>query len=376
MKILVLKETNKSEKRIAITPDLIAKYKGLDPDLRIYVESTIGQNLKISDDKYHKNGAEIIIDINKILPEIDIIISLQRIDLDFSKVKKQCLFISALNPHLNMEKIAVLAQNNISGLFLELLPRITRSQSMDILSSQNNLAGYRAVINGFYELQKIIPMMITAAGTIAPAKVMIIGAGIAGLQAIATAKRMGAIVFAFDVRTSAKEQVESLGAKFVEVTDTKNDGETKSGYAKEMNEEYKKQQEKVIFEQITNVDLVISTALIPGKKAPILITKNMVDNMKPGSVIIDLAAANGGNCALSQKGEITEVNDVRIIAYDNILNFSALDASKLLAKNIFNFSQLIVTGKNKELGQIISLDLEDEIIKSTLACHNQKILLN
>jgi NAD(P) transhydrogenase subunit alpha len=380
MKILVLKETDKLEKRIALTPDLITKYKKLNPDLRIYIESGIGQNIKISDSDYHKNGAEIVADINQILPEIDIIISLKRTDLDFSKIKKQCLLISALNPYLNLEKIESLAKSNISGLFLELLPRITRSQSMDILSSQNNLAGYRAVINGFYELQKIIPMMITAAGTVAPAKVMILGAGVAGLQAIATAKRMGAIVFAFDVRSSAKEQVESLGAKFIEVVASKSatnsDGETKSGYAKEMDEEYKKQQEKAIYEQIINADLVISTALIPGKKAPILITKDMVDNMKPGSIIIDLAASNGGNCALSKKGGIIEFNNVRIIAYDNILNFCAFDASKLIAKNIFNFVELLASKESKDLHQVIYLDLEDEIIKSTLACNDGKVLLN
>ncbi len=377
MKILVLKETDKLEKRIALTPDLIAKYKKLNPNLRIYIESGIGQNIKISDSDYHKNGAEIATDIDKILPEIDIIISLKRIDLDFSKIKKQCILISALNPYLNLEKIAVLAQNNISGLFLELLPRITRAQSMDILSSQNNLAGYRAVINGFYELQKIIPMMITAAGTIAPAKVMILGAGVAGLQAIATAKRMGAIVFAFDVRSNVKEQVESLGAKFIEVATTKNtDAEAKSGYAKEMDMEYKKQQEKAIFDQIINADLVISTALIPGKKAPILITKDMVDNMKSGSVIIDLAAPNGGNCALSKKGGIIEFNNVRIIAYDNILNFSAFDASKLIARNIFNFVELLASKESKDLHQVVYLDLEDEIIKSTLACNGGEVLLN
>jgi NAD(P) transhydrogenase subunit alpha len=374
MKILVLKETDKLEKRIALTPDLIAKYKKLNPDLRIYIESGIGQNVKISDGDYHKNGAEIATDIDKILPEIDIIISLQRLNLDFSKIKKSCILISASNPYLNLEKIAVLAKNNISGLFLELLPRITRAQSMDILSSQNNLAGYRAVINGFYELQKIVPMMITAAGTIAPAKVMILGAGVAGLQAIATAKRMGAMVFAFDVRNSAKEQVESLGGKFIEVV-AKDDGEAKSGYAKEMDAEYKKQQEKTIFDQIINADLVISTALIPGKKAPVLITKDMVDNMKSGSVIIDLAASNGGNCALSKKGGIIEFNNVRIIAYDNILNFSALDASRLIAKNIFNFVELLASKEGKDLHQIICLDLEDEIINSTLVCNNGEILL-
>jgi NAD(P) transhydrogenase subunit alpha len=377
MKILVLKETDKLEKRIALTPDLIAKYKKLDPNLRIYIESGIGQNVKISDSDYHKNGAEIATDIDQILPEIDIIISLKRIDLDFSRIKKQCILISALNPYLNLEKIAILAKSNISGLFLELLPRITRAQSMDILSSQNNLAGYRAVINGFYELQKIIPMMITAAGTIAPAKVMILGAGVAGLQAIATAKRMGAIVCAFDVRSNAKEQVESLGAKFIEVTTNKDtDGEAKSGYAKEMDAEYKKQQEKAIFDQIINADLVISTALIPGKKAPILITKDMVDNMKSGSVIIDLAAANGGNCALSKKGGIIEFNNVRIIAYDNILNFSAFDASKLIARNIFNFVELLASKESKDLHQVVYLDLEDEIIKSTLACNGGEVLLN
>lgn len=378
MKILFLKETDKSEKRISVTPELITKYKKLNPELRAYVESGIGQNIKISDNDYHKNGADIITDINQILPDVDAIISLKRADLDFTKTKKQSLFISALNPYFHQDKVAILTQNKISGLFLELLPRITRAQTMDILSSQNNIAGYRAVVNGFYELQKIVPMMITAAGTIAPAKVLILGAGVAGLQAIATAKRMGAVVSAFDVRKQVKEQVESLGAKFVDITGNKDDGEdkTKKGYAKEMGDEYKKQQETAIFEQIINADLVISTALIPGKKAPILITKEMIDNMKSGSIIIDLAAANGGNCVLSQKGKIIEFNNVRIIAYDDIVNFSPLDASKLIAKNIFNFAELILSKESQELHQIITLDLEDEIIKSTLVCHDGKTLLN
>ena len=287
-------------------------------------------------------------------------ISVQRIDgVDFSKTKAGLVFVSILNSAFRKEEVEILSQNNLSAFALEMVPRITRAQSMDVLSSQSNLAGYRAVIDASYELTKIMPMMMTAAGTITAAKFMILGAGVAGLQAIATAKRLGAVVCAFDVRAAAKEQVESLGGKFIEVkSDEKNDGV----YAKEMSTEYKKLQEQLLKDTIKNQDVVISTALIPGKKAPILISNEMVKSMKPGSIIVDLAAVNGGNCEGTKVGKVAKVSGVKIIGYENFPSRVATDASKVFAKNIFNFVDLLVDKEKK----IISIDQEDEIIKATL----------
>lgn len=364
MKLLVLKETNSNENRVALTPDLVSKYQKLG--LEIFIESKAGEKSAISDSDFEKSGAKIIADISQILPEADIIISVQRTDFDFSKTKSGVAFIALLNPFFQKEKIAELAQKNISAFALELLPRITRAQTMDTLSSQSNLAGYRAVIDAVYEMQKAVPMMMTAAGTISAAKFMILGAGVAGLQAIATAKRLGAIVCAFDVRTSAKEQVQSLGAKFIEV---KSEEKTDGVYAKEMSDEYKKLQQELLATTIKNQDVVISTALIPGRKAPILITKEMVSSMKPGSIIIDLAAVNGGNCELTQSGKIIEVGGVKIIGHENFPSRVASDASKLFAKNIFNFLELLIDKEKK----LISINLEDEIIKATLVAHQNKI---
>lgn len=349
MKLLVLKENHSAENRVALTPDLVSKYQKLG--FEVFVESKAGEKSAINDADFSKAGAQIIADISMILADIDVIISIQRTDLDFSKTKPGAVFITK-------EKFS---HQNISSFALDLIPRITRAQAMDVLSSQSNLAGYRAVIDAAYEMPKILPMMMTAAGTISAAKFMIIGAGVAGLQAIATAKRLGAVVCAFDVRAAAKEQVQSLGAKFIEVKSAeKNDGV----YAKEASEEYKKLQQQLLKETIKNQDVVITTALIPGKKAPILITKEMVELMKPGSIIVDLAAVNGGNCELTQAGKIIEENGVKIIGHENFPSRVAADASKVFAKNIFNFVDLLVDKEKK----LISIPREDEIIKSTLSC--------
>lgn len=356
MKLLVLKETAASENRVALTPDLVAKYQRLG--VEVFVESKAGEKSTISDDVYEKSGAKIIADINQILPEIDVIISVQRTEIDLNKIKPNLVFIALLNPAFQKEKIAALLNANISAFALELTPRITRAQSMDVLSSQSNLAGYVAVLEALNNLPKVVPMMMTAAGTISAAKFMIIGAGVAGLQAIATAKRLGAIVCAFDVRAAAKEQVQSLGAKFVEVkSDEKNDGV----YANEMSEEYKQRQQQLLKDTIKNQDVVITTALIPGKQAPILVTEEMVKLMKPGSVIVDIAAVNGGNCALTKVGQIIEINGVKIVGHENFPSFVAVDSSKLFAKNVFSFFELLL---NKESGEI-AINLEDEIIKAT-----------
>jgi NAD(P) transhydrogenase subunit alpha len=366
MKLLALKEISPNENRVALTPELISKYQKFG--VEIFVEAKAGEKSSISDADFEKAGAKIISDISQILPEIDVIISVQNIEIDFSKTKAGVALISLLNPHFQKEKIASLAQKNVSAFALEFLPRITRAQSMDTLSSQSNLAGYRAVIDAVYEMQKAVPMMMTAAGTISAAKFMILGAGVAGLQAIATAKRLGAIVCAFDVRTAAKEQVQSLGAKFIEV---KSDGQVEGVYAKEMSDEYKKLQEQLLKDTIKNQDVVISTALIPGKKAPILISEEMVKSMKSGAIIIDLAAVNGGNCALTQSGKIIEINGVKIIGHENFPSRVASDASKLFAKNIFNFLELLIDKETKSL----AINLEDEIIKSTLILH-QNVVMN
>ena len=369
MKLLVLKETAASENRVALTPDLISKYQKFG--FEVFVESKAGEKSAISDEVYEKNGAKIVADINKILPEIDVIISVQRTEVDAAKIKKNVIFIAILNPYFQKEKINALASAQISAFALDLLPRITRAQSMDVLSSQSNLAGYRAVIDAVYELPKVVPMMMTAAGTISAGKFLIIGAGVAGLQAIATAKRLGAIVSAFDVRTAAKEQVQSLGAKFIEVKSEEKDANN-GVYAKEMSEDYKKRQEQLLLETIKTQDVVITTALIPGKKAPVLISEEMVNVMKSGSLIVDLAAVNGGNCALTQVGKVIEHNGVKIIGYENFPSRASSDASKLFAKNIFNFTELLVNKENNSL----TINLEDEIIKTTLVANQGAVTIN
>lgn len=359
MKLLVLKETAPNEARVALTTDLVAKYQKVG--FEVLVEKGAGEKSAINDETYIKAGANVVDDISQILSNVDVIISVQRTELDLSKVKKGAVFIAMLNPHFQKDKIVQLIDAGISPFALELVPRITRAQSMDVLSSQSNLAGYVAVINALANMQKCVPMMMTAAGTVSAAKFMILGAGVAGLQAIATAKRVGGIVCAFDVRAAAKEQVQSLGAKFIEVKSSEN-LETKGGYAKETSEEYKKLQEKLIFDTIINQDVVITTALIPGKKAPILITEEMVQNMKSGSIIVDLAAINGGNCALTETGKIKKVGGVTIIGHDNFPSLVSIDSSKLYAKNIFNFLELLIDKEKKN----IAINLEDEILKATL----------
>ncbi len=360
MKILVLKENKETENRVAFTPDLAKKYDKLG--FEINIEKGAGLNSAISDQDYIDAGAKICNDANAALSDADIIISVQRTDIDLSKVKKDTIFISMLNPHFNKDAIDKLIDAGVKPFALEFVPRITRAQSMDVLSSQSNLAGYVAVLDAVANMQKCIPMMMTAAGTVSAAKVMILGAGVAGLQAIATAKRLGAVVCAFDVRPAAKEQVQSLGAKFIEVESDNSDTETKGGYAKEMDDEYKKRQEALIAETIKKQDIVISTALIPGKKAPILIKKEMVESMKSGSVVTDLAAVNGGNCELTKLNEINEVNGVKIIGHENYPSLVSIDASKLYAKNIYNFIELLLDKEKKE----ISINLEDEILKASL----------
>ena len=354
-----ISENKNVEKRISITPDIAKKY--ITNGFQILLENDYGSHLGISDEEFLKVGCKIEKKEN-ILHQSDIVLQLdlpEENNLEFFKENK--FLIGSFNANQNLEKINKFKSKKISIFSLELLPRITRAQSMDILSSQANLAGYKAVVDSFAKFKKAIPMMMTAAGTISAAKVLVVGAGVAGLQAIATAKRMGAIVFATDVRTASKEQVESLGGKFLIVEGSEN-LETEGGYAKEASDEFKKKQENLLSETLKKIDIVICTALIPGKKAPLIIKEQMIDVMQKGSVIYDLAASQGGNAAYTKVDEIVEKNGVTILGEKNILNKLPVSASNLYAKNLFNF---VLNLYDKKINKI-NINLEDEIINKTL----------
>ena len=360
MKIGSVSENQKIEKRIAITPEIAKKYISLGFDVQL--SKNYGTHLGITDDEYKKIGVKFLSDDKEIINLSNIIVQLGLpSDEKSSLLKEDQTLIGVLNPYDNKEKLEVLKNKKIKLFSLELLPRITRAQSMDILSSQANLAGYKAVIESFANFEKAIPMMMTAAGTVPAAKILVVGAGVAGLQAIATAKRMGGIVFATDVRMASKEQVESLGGKFLTVEGAEN-LETEGGYAKEASDEFKKKQEDLLSETLKKIDIVICTALIPGKKAPIIIKEDMIDNMQTGSVIYDLAAIQGGNTAFTKADEIIEKNGVKIMGESNILNKLPISASSLYAKNMFNFVENLFDKENKNL----NINLEDEIIDKTL----------
>jgi NAD(P) transhydrogenase subunit alpha len=355
-----IKENLTLEKRIAITPDVAKKYINLG--FKILLSENYGVHLGIEDNNYKELGVNIIKDEKELINSLDIIIQLGLLSDDkLSLIKPNQTVIGILNPYNNKEKIENLVNKKINLFSLELLPRITRAQSMDILSSQANLAGYKAVIESFANFEKAVPMMMTAAGTIPAAKVLVVGAGVAGLQAIATAKRMGAIVFATDVRMASKEQVESLGGKFLIVEGEEN-LETEGGYAKETSDGFKKKQEELLGETLKKIDIVICTALIPGKKAPVIIKENMINGMKAGSIIYDLAAIQGGNTAFTEVDKIIDKGGVRIIGEKNILNKLPISASNLYAKNVFNFVFNLYDKENKK----ININLEDEIIEKTL----------
>jgi NAD(P) transhydrogenase subunit alpha len=360
MRIVSVSENHNIEKRIAITPDIAKKY--IDLGLEVSLPENYGEHLGFKDNDYKKLGVEISKKDTDVLNNADIIVQLGLLSVDnLSLLKENQTLIGVFNPHINKEKIEKLSRKNINIFSLEMLPRITRAQSMDILSSQANLAGYKAVIESFANFEKAIPMMMTAAGTIPAAKVLVVGAGVAGLQAIATAKRMGAIVFATDVRMASKEQVESLGGKFLTVEGSEN-LETEGGYAKEASEEFKKKQEKLLAETLKKIDIVICTALIPGKKAPLIIKENMIANMKPGSIIYDLAAVQGGNSAFTEVDKIVVKEGVRIMGETNILNKLPVSASNLYSKNVLNFVTNLYDKENKK----VNINLEDEIIEKTL----------
>ena len=360
MIIASLLEDQKIEKRITITPEIAKKYISLG--LEVSLSSNYGEHLGFKDNQYKELGVKIFKDEKEIIVNSDIIVQLGLpTDDKLSCLKENQTVIGILNPYSNKEKIDNLIKKKINNFSLELLPRITRAQSMDVLSSQANLAGYKAVIESFSNFQKAIPMMMTAAGTVPAAKVLVVGAGVAGLQAIATAKRMGAIVFATDVRIASKEQVESLGGKFLTVEGSEN-LETEGGYAKETSENFKKKQEELLSETLKKIDIVICTALIPGKKAPLIIKDTMIHNMQAGSVIYDLAAVQGGNTAFTEADKVVEKNSVKIMGETNILNRLPASASNLYARNVFNFVLNLYDKENKK----ININLEDEIIEKTL----------
>jgi NAD(P) transhydrogenase subunit alpha len=376
MKIGITKERRPSEKRVAASPETVKKLAALG--IEILVEKEAGQASFFPDRFYQEAGARIVPDGGALYREADVVLKVQRplveplLEVDeMALLRPGQTLIAMLDALVNRDQVKVYAENKVTAIALELLPRITRAQSMDVLSSQSNLAGYKAVIDAAYHFGKLFPMMMTAAGTIAPARVLVLGAGVAGLQAIATAKRLGAIVSAFDVRPVAKEQVESLGAKFVEVAPEEADSaETAGGYAKEMSDEYKKKQARLIHETAKKSDIIITTALIPGKPAPVLVTEEMVNDMKPGSVIFDLAAPAGGNCPLCVMDQVVVVHGVTIISYENIPSRVPMDASTLYSRNLFNFLVPMIDKETK----ILRIDTEDEIMRGTLLTHEGRIV--
>ena len=375
MKIAIPKERRPGEARVAASPETVKKFAALG--LEVVIETGAGDGVSIADAVFAGAGAAIADDEDAALGDADIVLKVQRPLFgdaeepdELSLMKQGCLLIGLLAPLANRADADAYARHGVTAFAMELLPRITRAQSMDALSSQSNLAGYRAVIDAAFEFGRAFPMMMTAAGTVAPARVVVFGAGVAGLQAIATAKRLGAIVSAFDVRAAVKEQVESLGATFIEVPPEEGEeGETAAGYAREMGEEYQRRQAKVIREILEKQDIAICTALIPGKPAPVLITEE-VKGMKPGSVIGDLASEAGGNCEGSELGKVVKKHGVTIVGHANVPSRIAVDASALYARNLLNFVTPLIDEETKTL----NIDWEDEIIKGTLLTRDGKVV--
>jgi NAD(P) transhydrogenase subunit alpha len=376
MKISVAKECRAHERRVAATPDTVKKFVGLGAD--VVVEAGAGLAANIADAAFEEAGATIAPDALTTYQGADIILKVQRpISADedgpdeIGLLTGGQVLIATMDPLRNKDYVEKLAKSGVMAFSMELMPRITRAQSMDVLSSQANLAGYKSVLDATEYYDRAMPMMMTAAGTVAPAKIFIMGAGVAGLQAIATARRLGGVVSATDVRPAAKEQVESLGANFVMVESEETaDAETAGGYAKEMSDEYKQKQAALVAETIAKQDIVICTALIPGRPAPTLITDEMVKSMKAGSVIVDLAVENGGNCTLSKAGEVVNIDGVTIIGHINVPSRLATDASSLYAKNLLNFLSPHI---DKETGTL-NLDFEDETVTGVCVAKDGQVV--
>jgi len=359
MRIAVARESDSAEDRVAATPETVRKMKALGAD--VVVEPGAGIKSGFPDAEYTAAGATIV---KNAVKDADVVLKVRRPGaLEVANYKPGTLVIAIMDPIGNETALKALAGAGVIAFAMELMPRITRAQSMDVLSSQANLAGYRAVIDGAAEYGRALPMMMTAAGTVPAAKVFVMGAGVAGLQAIATARRLGAVVTATDVRPAAKEQVESLGAKFIAVEDEEfKQAETAAGYAKEMSKEYQAKQAALVAEHIKKQDIVVTTALIPGRPAPRLISKEMVASMRPGSVIVDLAVERGGNCELAKPGEVADVNGVKIVGHLNVPGRLAASASSLYAKNLYNFLETLIDKKEKKL----AVKWDDEIVKATM----------
>ena len=360
--LFVPAEITPGETRCAVVPETISKLVALGLD--VTVQSGAGSSSSYHDAAFTEAGAKIIKTAKDGYANADLIFKIRPPQIDETAlINKNAIILSLFEGYVDAKRNAAIAKTGATVFGLELVPRISRAQSMDVLSSQSNLAGYRAVIEGAYEFGRAFPMMMTAAGTIPPTKVLVMGAGVAGLQAIATAKRLGAIVSATDVRPAAKEQVESLGGKFVAVEDEEfKQAETDGGYAKAMSAEYQAKQQALIAETIRSMDIVITTALIPGRKAPELVSAEMVASMKSGSVIVDMAVEQGGNCALSKPDEIVKANDVSIIGHSNMPGRLPKDASSLFARNLLNFVGLMW---DKEAGEL-KINKDDEIIAGSL----------
>jgi NAD(P) transhydrogenase subunit alpha len=373
MKLAVAKETRAHEARVAATPDSVKKLIQLG--LEVVVETGAGAAASFLDEAYRQAGAQVAPSQDAAFADADIVVKVQRPQADqpneLARIREGAVLIGLLAPHADKALVQGYAKRKLAAFALELLPRITRAQSMDVLSSQSNLAGYKAVIDAAEEFGRIFPMMMTAAGTVPPARVMVMGVGVAGLQAIATARRLGAIVSATDVRPATKEQVQSLGASFVAVEDEEfQQAQTAGGYAKEMSQAYKAKQAALIAETIKKQDVVITTALIPGRPAPVLVSEDMVKTMKPGSVIVDLAVEQGGNCPLSELGKVVVKHGVKLVGHANVPSRVAVDASQLYARNITTFLGLIVDKDTKSL----KLDKNDEIIKATLLTEGGQVV--
>ena len=371
MNIAILRERRPGETRVAASPDVIKKLLGLG--FKVTVETGAGGGASFTDKAFEDAGAVVAKDAESALKTADVVFKVQAPDAaEIGLMKKGAILIAHLNALSNPKEAEAYAKAGLTAFAMELMPRISRAQSMDVLSSQSNLAGYKAVIEAASEFGRAFPMMMTAAGTVAPAKVFVMGVGVAGLQAIATAKRLGAVVTATDVRPATKEQVASLGGKFLEVDpELEKDAQTAGGYAKDMPEEYKKKQAAKVREHIKTQDIVITTALIPGRPAPVLITEDMVADMKPGSVIVDLAAEAGGNCVLTKAGQVSITkNGIKIVGHANLAGQLAQDASALFAKNILNFITPMMNKETKEL----AIDWDDELVKGTLVARDGKVV--
>ncbi|MFL5106352.1 MAG: Re/Si-specific NAD(P)(+) transhydrogenase subunit alpha [Xanthobacteraceae bacterium] len=361
MRIAIAREAGAGEARVAATPETVKRIKGLGAD--VVVQSGAGTGSGMLDAEYEAAGATIAKTLTDAVKDADVVLKVRRpTEAEAKNYKRGALVIAIMDPFGNDAALAALAKAGLTAFAMELMPRITRAQVMDVLSSQANLAGYRAVVDAAAEYGRALPMMMTAAGTVPAARVFVMGAGVAGLQAIATARRLGAVVTATDVRPAAKEQVESLGAKFIAVEDEEfKQAETATGYAKEMSKEYQAKQAALVAEHIKKQDIVVTTALIPGRPAPRLISADMVRSMRPGSVIVDLALERGGNVELAKPDEVVNVNGVKIVGYVNVPGRLAASASSLYARNLYAFLEILIDKNAKAL----AVNWDDEIVKAT-----------